>query len=91
MSSVRKIVRVLRRDQRRAERDDQDQHECCEAGERKPACGEIGRDTPERRFGDCSGGVHVWAPVRRTRGSSSEYSRSTTRLMITNMKTMIST
>ncbi len=68
----REIVRILRRDQGCAERDDQDQYENSEAGEREPARGEIGGDAPERRFDGRSRGFHVGAPVRRTRGSRAE-------------------
>ena len=85
----RQVVRVLRRHQRRADGHDEDQDQGCEPDQRQAAFREIRGDALERRFDACA--AHALASARRTRGSSIEYRRSTSRLMTTNRQTMIST
>ncbi len=79
-----KVVGVLRRDQRRRQRGDDDQDEQRQAGQRQPARREIRNEAPERRldlrrrpaFGrSCPTTVAMaqpFASASRTRGSSTE-------------------
>src|SRR5689334_14354865 len=73
----------------RADRHNQAQYQRGETDQRQAALREIGGDALERRLDVRA--AHARSAASRTRGSSSEYMRSTTRLMTTNRQTMIST
>src|SRR4029077_1593045 len=87
---LREVIGILRRDPTREDRQQRDDHENRQAKQREVRPGEFGDETAERRFfaRDDNGCAHDLRSSR-TRGSSTIYSMSTTKLIVMNNSTII--